>query len=66
MSGEERVGTGTGLTSWPEVYRKIVVVHLATIHPVVTTACGSIGPSTTDSTHVTCEGCRESLGQVSR
>jgi hypothetical protein len=50
------------LTSWPEAYRSNVVIHHATVFPVVKTACGKVGPSTTEQRYVNCQGCREVLG----
>jgi hypothetical protein len=52
----------TRLTSWPDAYRSSVVIHHATLYPVVKTACGKLGPSTTEERYVDCEACRTALG----
>jgi hypothetical protein len=49
------------LTSWPEAYRRTVVIHHASVYPVVKTTCGSVGPSTTEERYVDCEECRRRL-----
>jgi hypothetical protein len=49
------------LNSWPDAYKSNVVIHHATIFPIVKTACGKLGPSTTEIRYVDCEACRKAL-----
>jgi hypothetical protein len=63
VSNEGRAhDTPAGLEPWPDAYRSVVVIHHATVFPVVKTPCGSRGPATTELRYVSCEACRMALG----
>lgn len=62
MAGDRPAPPSEQLEPWPDAYRSNVVIHHATLYPVVKTACGRLGPSSTEPQYVDCPACRQALG----